>query len=81
MKNKSKILFGNALKTNFLPLNVTAMAIVLMSAVIAVTPALPITAAPKGPANDISYFRFYLEKKQWLADARTIFAGIDYLRE
>jgi hypothetical protein len=29
----------------------------------------------------VSYFSFYIEKRQWLADARTILACIRYLRE
>jgi hypothetical protein len=81
MKKYFKILFCRLSKITFLPLNLKALAIVLMSVVIAVAPALPITAAPKGSANDVSYFRFYMKKRQWLADARTIVAGIFYLCE
>jgi hypothetical protein len=32
-------------------------------------------------AQHVSYFCFYIEKRQWLADVRTIAAGIGYLYE
>ena len=81
MTKKSKILFCRVSKIRFVPVSTAALAIVLMSVVIASTPVLPITAAPKGPAKDVSYFRFYIEKRQWLADSRTLLAGIHYLYE
>jgi len=81
MTKKSKILFCRVSKIRFVPVSTAALAIVLMSVVIASTPVLPITAAPKGPAKDVSYFRFYMEKGQWLADARTILACVHYLHE
>jgi hypothetical protein len=81
MKKISRIFFGRAWNIGFPPVNIMALAIVLMSVLIAITPALPIAAILKGPAEDVSYFRFYIEKRQWLADSRTLLAGIHYLYE
>ena len=81
MKKISRILFGRAWSIGFPPVNIKALAIVLMSVLIANTTALRIAAILKGQAKDVSYFRFYIEKRQWLADSRTIFAGIHYLYE
>jgi len=80
-EKKSKILFCRVSKIRVLPLNMKAWATVLMYVVIAIAAALPITAAPKESAKVVSYFRFYMEKRQWLADARTILACVHYLRE
>ena len=76
-----KILFCRVSKIRFLPLNMEALAMVLIAVVIANVAAIPIMAAAVGPAKDASYFRFYVEKRQWLADARTIGAGIRYMCE
>jgi hypothetical protein len=42
---------------------------------------LPFANADSDPPPRVSYFTFYINKCQWLADARTILAALRYLCE